>query len=360
MRLLFIGRTDHVHFRRWVEAFPKLGHEVWAIDIENDHPEPIPGVRVRRLLTRRKRKQLQYFELRWLARLIRPHVVHAHWAPYGYPPLLAKLRPLVVTAWGSDVLLPQTFTRDANDQIDQVLCQADLITCDSMDMRAAILRRNGGQAPVEVVQWGVDTRLFRPDLEVGELRTTLGLGDGPVVFNPRQLDPVYNPETVLQAIPAVLKEVPEARFIFKHYIQEPERVQEIRQLAHDMGIAESVRFLDSVPYEMMARLYALAEITVSVASSDGTPMSLLEAMAAGSVPVVSDLPSLREWVVDGVNGRIVPPRNPKALSITLVDLLRDRNLQSEMRARNICLVNARANQDIEMRRMAALYEGLTH
>lgn len=358
MRLLFIGRTDHIHFRRWVESFPRLGHQVWAVDIENDRPTPISGVHVRRLLTRRQRKRLHLIELRWLARLIRPDVVHAHWVPYGYAPLMAGLRPLVVTAWGSDVFLPQTFTPETNEQIDQVLCQANLVTCDSMDMRATILRRNEGRVPIEVIQWGVDTKLFRPDVDVGDLRSVLDLGSGPVVFNPRQLDPVYNPETVLQAIPRVLREVPEARFIFKHYIQEPERVAEIRQLAHDLGIAASVRFLDSVPYETMARLYALAEITVSVASSDGTPMSLLEAMAAGSVPVVSDLPSLREWVSDGSNGRVVPPRDVEALATALIDLLRDPAKLARMRASNFGIVKARADQESEMRRMAEIYRQL--
>lgn len=359
MRLLFIGRTDHIHFRRWVEAFPRLGHKVWAIDVENDVPTPIKGARVRCLLTRRKRRAFHQLELRFLAWLIRPDVIHVHWSPYGYAPLQANLRPLVVTAWGSDVFLPQNFSAETNSEIDQVLGRADLITCDSMDMRAAILRRNCGKAPVEVVQWGVDTRMFRPGLNVADLRRELELGDGPVIFNPRQLDPVYNPETALQAIPYVLAKVPDARFIFKEYIQDPERFEEIRQFARKLGIADSVRFLDSVPYETMARLYALADVMVSVASSDGTPMSLLEAMAAGAVPVVSDLPSLREWIEDGINGRIVPPRNAEALAAAIIDLLRDPAARARMRAHNLELVKSKADQESEMRRMAGLYEQLT-
>lgn len=358
MRLLFIGRTDHVHFRRWVESFPKRGHEVWAVDIENEKPTPIPGVRVRHLLSRRKRPALHRLELRALFHLIRPHVVHAHWAQYGYLPLVAKLRPLVVTAWGSDVLLPQTFSAEANAQIDQVLHQADLITCDSNDMRTAILKRNGDTVPVEVVQWGVDMRLFRPELDVADLRRELNLENGPVIFNPRQLDAVYNPEIALQAIPGVLAEFPEARFIFKHYIQEPERVAEIRQLAHGLGIAEKVRFLDSVPYETMAKLYALADVMVSVASSDGTPVSLLEGMACGAVPVVSDLPSLRDWIEEGVNGKLVPPRDAKALTNALLDLLRDPEGRDRMKVYNLELVRDRADQENEMRRMAGIYASL--
>jgi glycosyltransferase involved in cell wall biosynthesis len=359
VRLLFVGRTDHVHFRRWVESFPKLGHKVWAVDIENDRPTPIPGVRVRGLLTRRKRPQLHRLELRWLARIIRPDVVHAHWASYGHLPLVAGLKPLVVTAWGSDVFLPETFSPETNARIDAALSGADLVTCDSQDMRTVILRRNGGKAPVEVVQWGVDTRIFRPGIDVADLRRELDLGSGPVVFNPRQLDAVYNPETALQAIPGVLAAIPDARFIFKHYIQEPERVAEIRQLATDLGIAAQVRFLDSVPYEMMAKLYALADVMVSVPSSDGTPMSLLEAMASGAVPLVSDLPSLREWIEDGVNGRMVPARNAPALTQALIDLLRDHDGRARMRAFNLELVKARADQENEMRRMAGLYAALS-
>ena len=190
------------------------------------------------------------------------------------------------------------------------------------------------------------------------MRSELALGSGPVVFNPRQLDPVYNPETALRAIPGVLAAIPDARFIFKHYIQEPERVAEIRQLAIELGITDQVRFLDSVPYETMAKLYALSEVMVSVASSDGTPMSLLEAMASGAVPLVSDLPSLREWIEDGVNGRMVPARNVEALTEALIELLRDKDARTRMREHNFDLVKARADQGNEMLRMESIYKSL--
>jgi glycosyltransferase involved in cell wall biosynthesis len=326
--------------------------------LEKDTPEPIPGVRVRSLWTRRKRRSLNFVELRILSMLIRPDVVHSHWAPYGYAPLQAGLKPLVVTAWGSDVLLPESLPPETRSEMDLALTCAQLVTCDSHEMRKVILQRTCGKGRVEVVQWGVDTQMFRPGLDVAELRRELSLGSGPVVFYPRQLDPVYNPDTALQAIPGVLEAFPDARFIFKHYIQEPERVAEIKQLAARLGIADEVRFLDSVPYETMAKLYALADVMVSVPSSDGTPMSLLESMAAGAVPLVSDLPSLREWIADGVNGRMVPARNVEALTQALIELLGDPETRQRMRAHNFDLVKERADQKNEMLRMESIYESL--
>src|SRR5574344_813613 len=51
--------------------------------------------------------------------------------------------------------------------------------------------------------------------------------------------------------------------------------------------------------------YSIATIWVSIPMSDSTPISMIEAMRAECVPIVSDLPAMHEWITDGVNGVIV-------------------------------------------------------
>ena len=72
-----------------------------------------------------------------------------------------------------------------------------------------------------------------------------------------------------------------------------------------LGLGARVEFSGLLAPEALARAYRRSAVFVSVPVSDGTSVSLLEAMAAGCLPVLSDLPANREWVQDGRDGLLV-------------------------------------------------------
>ena len=80
---------------------------------------------------------------------------------------------------------------------------------------------------------------------------------------------------------------------------------ELQALARQLNVAHRVEFSGFLSADELRRSYQRAAVFVSVPTSDGSSVSLLEAMAAGCVPVVSDLPANREWVTDGINGLLV-------------------------------------------------------
>jgi len=81
-------------------------------------------------------------------------------------------------------------------------------------------------------------------------------------------------------------------------------------------------------------------------------------MACGAAPVVSDLPSLREWITDGENGLLVPVGDPEALAAAIVRLLQQPRLREQFRRRNQEIIHSRADHQVEMQKMEQLYESL--
>ena len=113
----------------------------------------------------------------------------------------------------------------------------------------------------------------------------------------------------------------------------------------------------------MPDLLANHHIYVSTARSDTTSVSLLEAMACGLFPVVTDIPANREWIDDGHNGRLFPAGDAAALGQALVGAWSEAGLRRAARERNLEIVRSRARwQDTMegprrlMRRLAGAVE----
>jgi glycosyltransferase involved in cell wall biosynthesis len=70
----------------------------------------------------------------------------------------------------------------------------------------------------------------------------------------------------------------------------------------------------------MPYYYSAADITVSISSKDSFPNCMIEAMACRSPVVMGDIPSIREWVENGVNGFLVPPEDPEKLAEKIIEV----------------------------------------
>jgi L-malate glycosyltransferase len=77
------------------------------------------------------------------------------------------------------------------------------------------------------------------------------------------------------------------------------------KLTAGLSLDHAVEFIGWADKERNNEMYSRAKIFVSIPKSDATAISLLEAMHAGCIPVVADLPASHEWIKDGVNGVIV-------------------------------------------------------
>jgi glycosyltransferase involved in cell wall biosynthesis len=176
-------------------------------------------------------------------------------------------------------------------------------------------------------------------LEVREKRNIKGEKDHITVLSNRNLHSIYNVSLLIRAIPLILKEEPELKFVIAG--DGPERTK-LENEAKRFNVNSSVKFLGRVPHEEMPDLLSNADIYVSTSLYDGTSVSLLEAMASGAFPIVTDIPANREWITTGQNGFLVPVDEEKCLANRIIDAIRNQALLEKSRMVNLSIVEEKA------------------
>jgi glycosyltransferase involved in cell wall biosynthesis len=279
-------------------------------------------------------------------------VLHAHQVTSaGWLGAATGYHPFLVTSWGSDLLVGARRSLVQRQLARWVLARADYVTCVSGQLVEAARALGVAAERVELTPWGVDTTLFHP----GAARQDRP----PIVLSIRGLRPIYNPLVIAQAIPAVLARRPDTRFVIRTYSVDAELLAAFRDIVAQGGAAGAVEYVGDLPDDhAIADLYRQAAVAVSVPSSDGTPQSVLEAMACGAAPVLSDLPALRAWVQPDQEGLFVPAGDVAALAAAILRLLGDDTLRQSVQAAAVRLVQERADSRLWMQRYEQIYRQL--
>src|SRR5690349_24080559 len=304
-RLLMLGTVNHPHVEHLVLAMAQRGFvDHTGGDVMPQLPPsslPAAGIQVHLSPPRPRGSMLgaaaHVWWLRGLLHRLRPDVAHGHWLPgFAFFAALAGARPLVAMAWGSDVFRARRAQTLANRV---TLRRATLAMADSQALLDRLAELGAHRSVL--VNWGVDLDTFRPAdaAERAALRTELGLGDGPVVLSPRSLMPVYNPRVIVDAWAQVAAERDVLQLVLKH-------MGVVREALGELPFPDRVHVVGHVDYERMAAYYRVADVCVSIASSDSAPRSVFEAMACGAPCVLSDLPWVHEQIGDGREALIVP------------------------------------------------------
>lgn len=292
-----------------------------------------------------------------LVRSLRPDLVHAMRIPFEGILAGASVgdRPLIVSVWGNDFTLHATREAATGRLTRTTMQRCDALHSDcARDLELSHAWGFDRRKPTFLApgNGGIRRDLFRP--EGGKSALFAAEAGAPVVINPRGFRSYVRNEAFFRAIPLVLAEMPRTVFVCPAMKGSAAAQGWIREL----GIAGAVRLLPGVGPEDMAALFRSAQVTVSPAVHDGTPNSLLEAMASGCLPVVGDIESMREWIVEGVNGLFCDPENPESIATAILHGLRDESLRARARTHNFHLIGERADYSRTMARVEAFYSSV--
>lgn len=360
MKICYLINSSSIHAERLIRYFAWMGHEIHAVGFEPPKSR-VDGVHYHVVPANKK---LLYFTLlfklvqfRSIIKKIKPEIVDAHYViKYGFIAALTNFHPLVVTAWGSDILIQPKQNPVWHFVAKYTLKKADLIVCRSPFVKEEILKLGVEASKIRIILLGVNTEMFHPMPKDEKLKQELGIEQSePVVISTRSLSSVYNVETLLKAVPLVLAEIPEAKFVI---IGKGEQEGYLRNSAQSLDILESVKFIGWVPHTEISRYLSSSDIYVSTSLSDGTSNSLLEAMACELAPVVTNIPANQQWVEDGVNGFLVPVKNSRELAKKIIYLIKNEKERVSFSEINRKIVQEKAEQKREMEKLEKAYQDL--
>lgn len=303
MRVLFAANAQSIHMRRWLLALRDLGHDVHIASFD---AADVPGVKVHRLPTYGLGKA-GYFaaipSLRRLARELRPDIVHAHYlTSYGFVSAAAGAYPLVLTAMGSDI-----FAAPHHNVLRQLVKfavkRADQITVRAEHMVDAVRGLCNRSIPISVIPNGIC-------LEQYQFQVRPAILDTPTIISTRAFTPIYDHPTLLRAL-ATLQD---RRIPFNVTMVGSGPLQASLQAQAAAFNLTKVSFTGALSSQAVAAHLARSDIYISSSLSDGNSVSLMEAMASGCFPVVSDIAANRAIIDHGNNGMLFAPGDSDGLA----------------------------------------------
>ena len=282
-------------------------------------------------------------------------LIHAHWAiPTGLIGVWVGMvlrKPLLVTIHGSDLRMALEKPGILRRLFKYVCRKANYLNCVSESQRKEIEQLGIPGSKVVVLPMSIDETF----LMTGQNRKWERADKPFTILSNRNLLPIYNVSLLIRAIPMVLDQETKIKVLIAGDGSERKKLEEeVKKL----NVGTAVQFLGQIPHEEMPTLLARADIYVSTSLHDGASVSLLEAIGAGTFPIVTDISANREWITDGENGYLVPVDEERILANRIIDAMKDRELLEKSRLKNLSIIRENAFWPMNLRRVKDIYASL--
>jgi hypothetical protein len=289
-----------------------------------------------------------------------PDLVHALRIPFegmlgSFTP--APL-PFVASIWGNDLTLHALGSAAMQKWTQRTLLRADGLAADThRDIRLAqtwgyphkypqaVYPGNGG---INLAELQKTTAQLANDSLQGWLNQ-----EDTLIINPRGFRPgsVRN-DVFFEALRLLVKRLKNVRYVCPAMANQIEA----QEWVSAYGLQDHVRLLPYLSQEMLWSLFKRADVSVSISEHDGTPNSLLEAMAIGCLPVAGDIESIREWIVPGVNGLLAEPYRADAVADAIAFAVEHPEFRESAKIKNEQICLSRVSRGVVVPQILEFYE----
>ena len=372
MKIMLLSDAASIHTVRWAKYFASRGHEVHLLSFNSFLGSPPSGINLHIL------KHINYIpiissplnlflgvpQVRRLAQKTQIDLLNAHYiSTFGVLGSLSGIHPFVASAWGSDVLRLGKEPSVRRQAVLFCLRAADVVTTTAIETRDYIIDAFG-LSPEKVMRipWGIDIEIFHRGYtsEVAILKKSLGLEPGfPVILSNRNLMENFAIESIIDAIPKVVSEHQNAVFLFIRGVGTPEYEKKMTQKARDMGILENIRIISRLvsPKEMAVFLNA-SDAFISLPKTDQFASSIMEGMACGTIPILSNLSVYKQYLKDKENAFFVNPDDPDEIASTVNFCIDNPNIQDKFYTINRKIIEREEDWSNNANKMEELFEDL--
>ena len=370
LTICFLGdaRTADIFTLRWARYFSERGHKIhlfsfFPFDGENKennielHVIKMKFPNAGRIKNIFANFPLNLIQIRKEIKKIKPDIIHAQCVTsYGKLAGFLSFHPLVITAWGSDILINPHESLTAKIGTKYILKKADLITCDAEHMKEAMIKLGTTPSKIKIINFGIDTQKFCPGPKDKSLIENLGISDYQIVISLRSLEPVYDIETLIRAVPLVFKEAPETRFMIAGTGSQE---KQLKNLSKSLKVDEKVIFTGWISNETLPNYLRTSDVYVSTSLSDGgIASSTAEAMSCGLPVVITDFGDNRKWIKDRENGFIFQAKNPGSLAQKIIYLLKNEDVRKKIGEQGRKTIKEKNDYRVEMSKMEEIYKEL--
>lgn len=381
MRVLYLTRDFTTHDHRFLSSLAGTGFEVFFLRLERStrQLEDRPLSQDVKIVSWRGGKgrlgwndlPAMWFDLRRVLNEVKPDVLHA--GPIQSAAFLAALsgfHPLVSMSWGSDLLRDADSSRVYRWMTKYTLHRSDVLLgdCDAVRRKAMAFGVPGES--IYLFPWGVDLNRFTPEEPsvddaasstlptmverptIYNLRERLGWQDQFVLLSLRSWEPIYGVDVMLRGFARAAQQVPQLRLLM---LGSGSQASLVHQIIQDTNLSDRVFLGGQVSQNDLPWIYRAADLYVSASHSDGSSVSLLEALACGRPVLVSDIPGNLEWVVPGEQGWLFADGDDRALTAGILNAVGNHRGLAEMGRKARALAEERADWQKNFKVMVEAY-----
>ncbi len=304
-------------------------------------------------------RDICWFKYPELARRLReriervvPDIIHAGPIHLGATLVaLTGFHPLVSMSWGSDILWDSRKPWVAL-AVRYTLKRSDAFVGDCQAVKSAAIRYGMEQERIILFPWGVDLRHFSPGSSI-ELRKKLGWEENFIFISTRSLEQLYGVDLIVKSFIKIARQFTDARLLL---LGDGSLRAALESWLDQAGLLSRVYFAGVVDRMNLPEFYRSADVYISASRSDGSSVSLMEAMSCGLPALVSDIPGNCEWVQPEVNGWRFRDGDLNSLVNTLGDVIRKRHRISDMGVTARDVAEKRADWDKNFPNLLRAYD----
>jgi len=362
MKVLYFSRDYTPHDHRFLSALAETDHEVYYLRLERRghqqesrmlpaHVTLVPWVGGQAPYDPKNNRKL-FRDLKRVLRKVKPDVIHA--GPVQTAAWMAAktgFEPLVTMSWGSDLLVDAEKSDQMRRMTRFTLRHTSVLVGDCDAVRQKAVSFGFPSKRVVTFPWGVDLSRFTPAGGDQDLRTRAGWDEDFVVLHLRSWEPVYGVDVFARAFVRAAQERPQLRLFL---LGNGSLAGQLRQIL--MPVMHQVQFVGQVGQEKLPAYYRASDLYVSASHSDGSSVSLMEALASGLPALVSDIPGNQEWISERQEGWLFPDGDANTQAEKLIQAVDERESLEAYRQQARKLAEERADWPRNFEKLLDAYQ----